>query len=71
MMARSGRFFGPGEVRLALLSLLTEALVQGYELMNNVVVGMAVPFAGHGELHDSSTLTSGFDPAFQLLGGGF
>ena len=29
MMARSGRFFGPGEVRLALLSLLTEAPVHG------------------------------------------
>src|ERR1700681_3225365 len=36
MMARSGRFFGPGEVRLALLSLLTEAPVQGYELMKQL-----------------------------------
>jgi DNA-binding PadR family transcriptional regulator len=36
MMARSGRFFGPGEVRLALLSLLTEAPVHGYELMKQL-----------------------------------
>src|SRR3984893_15216050 len=36
MIARSGRFFGPGEVRLALLSLLTEAPVHGYELMKQL-----------------------------------
>src|SRR5271170_1205105 len=36
IMARSGRFFGPGEVRLALLSLLTEAPMHGYELMKQL-----------------------------------
>src|SRR6202049_3775803 len=36
MMARSGRFFGPGEVRRAFLSLLTEAPVHGYELMKQL-----------------------------------
>src|ERR1700724_2756275 len=36
MMARSGRFFGPGEVRLALLSLLTESPMHGYELMKQL-----------------------------------
>lgn len=36
MMARAGRFFGPGEVRLALLSLLTEAPMHGYELMKQL-----------------------------------
>jgi DNA-binding PadR family transcriptional regulator len=36
IMSRSGRFFGPGEVRLALLSLLTEAPVHGYELMKRL-----------------------------------
>jgi DNA-binding PadR family transcriptional regulator len=32
----SGRFFGPGEVRLALLSLLGEAPMHGYELMKRL-----------------------------------
>src|SRR5258707_12795153 len=36
MIARSGRFFGPGEVRLALLALLREAPVHGYELMKQL-----------------------------------
>jgi DNA-binding PadR family transcriptional regulator len=31
-----GRFFGPGEVRLALLSLLAERPQHGYELMRNL-----------------------------------
>ena len=31
-----GRFFGPGEVRLALLSLLTEGERHGYELMKRL-----------------------------------
>ncbi|MBV8774349.1 MAG: helix-turn-helix transcriptional regulator [Deltaproteobacteria bacterium] len=31
-----GRFFGPGEVRLALLSLLGEAPMHGYELMKRL-----------------------------------
>src|SRR6202166_1608521 len=36
MMARAGRFFGPGEVRLALLSLLSESPMHGYELMKKL-----------------------------------
>src|SRR6516225_9161139 len=31
-----GRFFGPGEVRLALLSLLGDAPMHGYELMKRL-----------------------------------
>jgi DNA-binding PadR family transcriptional regulator len=34
--ARTGRFFGAGEVRLALLSLLEEAPRHGYELMKGL-----------------------------------
>jgi DNA-binding PadR family transcriptional regulator len=34
--AASGRFFGPGEVRLALLSLLADEPVHGYELMKRL-----------------------------------
>ena len=33
MWSTSGRFFGPGEVRLAILSLLSEGPRHGYELM--------------------------------------
>ena len=33
---RPGRFFGPGEVRLALLSLLGERPQHGYELMKQL-----------------------------------
>jgi DNA-binding PadR family transcriptional regulator len=32
----TGRFFGPGELRLALLSLLSEAPAHGYELMTRL-----------------------------------
>ena len=35
-MIRLGRFIGQGEVRLALLSLRTEAPVHGYELMKQL-----------------------------------
>src|SRR5258706_15524207 len=33
-----GRFFGPGEVRLALLSLLADSAAHGYELMTRLEV---------------------------------
>lgn len=33
---RQGRFFGPGEVRLALLSLLSESPQHGYQLMRGL-----------------------------------
>jgi DNA-binding PadR family transcriptional regulator len=36
MMSGPGRFFGPGEVRLALLSLVAEAPSHGYELMKKL-----------------------------------
>jgi DNA-binding PadR family transcriptional regulator len=36
LMAGSGRFFGPGEVRLALLSLLADEPMHGYELMKRL-----------------------------------
>ena len=36
MMGWQGRFFGPGEVRLALLSLVAEAASHGYELMKKL-----------------------------------
>jgi len=35
-MTGSGRFFGPGEVRLALLSMLAEKPLHGYELMKQL-----------------------------------
>ncbi len=35
-MAGPGRFFGPGEVRLALLSLLADEPMHGYELMKRL-----------------------------------
>ena len=35
-MTGSGRFFGPGEVRLALLSMLAEKPMHGYELMRQL-----------------------------------
>jgi len=35
-MAGQGRFFGPGEVRLALLSLLGDEPMHGYELMRRL-----------------------------------
>ena len=34
--AERGRFFGPGEVRLALLSLLAEGECHGYDLMRRL-----------------------------------
>src|ERR1700730_3674045 len=37
LMAGPGRFFGPGEVRLALLSLLADEPMHGYEVMNGLV----------------------------------
>ena len=36
MMAMRGRFFGPGEVRLALLSMIAEGPKHGYELMRQL-----------------------------------
>jgi DNA-binding PadR family transcriptional regulator len=36
MMGQMSRFFGPGEVRLALLSLLSERPKHGYELMRQL-----------------------------------
>ena len=36
LFSGQGRFFGPGEVRLALLSLLGEAPMHGYELMKRL-----------------------------------
>src|SRR5258708_10210876 len=36
MMGMRARFFGPGEVRLALLSLIAEAPKHGYELMRQL-----------------------------------
>src|SRR6202158_3749734 len=36
MMGMRSRFFGPGEVRLALLSLIAEAPKHGYELMRQL-----------------------------------
>jgi DNA-binding PadR family transcriptional regulator len=36
LFSGQGRFFGPGEVRLALLSLLGEAPTHGYELMKRL-----------------------------------
>jgi DNA-binding PadR family transcriptional regulator len=36
MMSWPGRFFGPGEVRLALLSLVAEGASHGYELMKKL-----------------------------------
>jgi DNA-binding PadR family transcriptional regulator len=36
LMAGPGRFFGPGEVRLALLSLLADEPMHGYELMKRL-----------------------------------
>ncbi len=36
MMGWQGRFFGPGEVRLALLSLMSEGPKHGYELMKQL-----------------------------------
>jgi DNA-binding PadR family transcriptional regulator len=36
LMSAGGRFFGPGEVRLALLSLLGDAPMHGYELMKRL-----------------------------------
>jgi DNA-binding PadR family transcriptional regulator len=36
MMSWPGRFFGPGEVRLALLSLVAEGPSHGYELMKKL-----------------------------------
>ncbi len=36
MMGREAKFFGPGEVRLALLSLLSERPSHGYELMRQL-----------------------------------
>lgn len=36
MSGGQGRFFGPGEVRLALLSMLAEAPQHGYELMRRL-----------------------------------
>ena len=35
-MAGAGRFFGPGEVRLALLSLLADEPMHGYQLMRRL-----------------------------------
>jgi DNA-binding PadR family transcriptional regulator len=35
-VGHSGRFFGPGEVRLALLSLLADQPMHGYELMKRL-----------------------------------
>lgn len=35
-MTGTGRFFGPGEVRLALLSMLAEQPMHGYELMRRL-----------------------------------
>ena len=36
LFSGQGRFFGPGEVRLALLSMLGEAPMHGYELMKRL-----------------------------------
>jgi DNA-binding PadR family transcriptional regulator len=36
MMGMRGRFFGPGEVRLALLSMIAEGPKHGYELMRQL-----------------------------------
>src|SRR3984893_17776793 len=36
LFSGQGRFFGPGEVRLALLSMLGEAPMHGYELMKQL-----------------------------------
>jgi len=36
LFSGQGRFFGPGEVRLALLSMLDEAPMHGYELMKRL-----------------------------------
>src|SRR5215469_5561534 len=49
MMSWPGRFFGPGEVRLALLSLVSEGPSHGYELMKKLeerAGGMYRPSAG-------------------------
>jgi DNA-binding PadR family transcriptional regulator len=36
LFSAPGRFFGPGEVRLALLSMLSDAPMHGYELMRRL-----------------------------------